>query len=180
MRLHSAIRDLLVMSRWRSESCVPVKALREDDPMRTLDGESHGDQWRDVVVADDERTAPPKGYRPHLLRYEDLEAAGILRWLHLRDEFARALDPVLSSIYLQSTTASTLLAQTGPGIEALGYLLMVRDGMTPRKAGSAILRARLEQVLVDLNHCLPFDGSAWVERTVGNLQRTETREPHPA
>lgn len=166
MQLHRAIRDLLVVSRWRDESCVAVRALREDDPLTTLDGESHGDQWREVVVSDDERKPAPKGYAPHLLKYEDLGVEGIDRWVALRDEFARALDPVITSINLRNTTPHTRLAHTGPGIEALGYLLMIRDGMEVNKAARATLQARFERILADLGGCLPFDGPTWVDQTV--------------
>ena len=166
MQLHQAIRDMLVISRWRDESCVAVCALREDDPMTTLDSESHGEQWRKVVVSDDERKPAPKGYLPHLLQYQDLGPEGIGRWLVLRNEFARALDPVLTSIDLRNTTAQTLLAHTGPGVEALGYLLMIRDGMEPKKADRANLQARFERILADLGDCLPFDGPTWARQTV--------------
>lgn len=166
MQLHRAIRDLLVLSRWRDESCVSVRALREDDPMITTDGESHGEQWRKVVVSDDERKPAPKGYLPHLMRYQDLGPEGIGRWVVLRNKFARALDPVLTSIDLRNTTPQTLLAHTGPGVEALGYLLMIRDGMEPKKAGRANLQARFERILDDLGDCLPFDGPTWAKRTV--------------
>lgn len=166
MQLHRAIRDLLVLSRWRDESCVAVVALREDDPMTTLDGKTHGDQWRRVVVPDDEHTPAPKGYRPHLLEYQDLELEGIGRWITLRDMFSRALDPVITSINLRNTTPQTRLAHTGPGVEALGYLLMIRDGREPEKAARASLQKRFERILADVGDCLPFDGSTWASQTV--------------
>lgn len=166
MQLHKAIRDLLVVSRWYDESCIAVRALREDDPMTTLDGKSHGEQWRKVVVSNDERKPAPKGYHPHLLQYQDLGLEGIGRWVALRNEFARALDPVISSIDLRNTTPQTLLAHTGPGVEALGYLLMIRDGMENKKASKATLQARFERILADLGDCLPFDGPTWATQTV--------------
>ncbi|MCY7290027.1 MAG: hypothetical protein LH624_17725 [Cryobacterium sp.] len=166
MQLHRAIRDLLVVSRWRDESCIAVRALREDDPLTTLDGESHGEQWREVVVSDDERKLAPKGYHPHLVQYQDLGPEGVGRWVALRNEFARALDPVITSIDLRNTTAQTLLAHTGPGVEALGYLLMIRDGVVARKASRATLQARFERILTDLGNCLPFDGPIWARQTV--------------
>ena len=42
-----------------------------------------------------------------LIRYEDLHEAGILRWIALRGEFSRALDPVISSVDLRSATPNT-------------------------------------------------------------------------
>ncbi|TFD42592.1 reverse gyrase [Cryobacterium sp. TMT1-2-1] len=166
MQLHRAIRDLLVVSRWRAESCVAVRALREDDPMTNLDGESHGDLWREVVVSDDERKSAPKDYSPHLVQYQELGVKGIDRWVALRDEFARALDPVITSIDLRNATPHTRLAHTAPGVEALGYLLMVRDGMDPKRAARVNLKARFERILADLGDCLPFDGTKWVVQTV--------------
>jgi hypothetical protein len=142
-----------------------VLAHRQDDPLRTLDGKEHGDQWRTVVVADDDREPPPIGYRPHLIEYQDLESDGIARWIGLRNEFARALDPVITSMGL-AATPNTLLAHTGPGLEALGYLLLLRDGASQKRAAGATLRERLERVLVDVGGTLPFDGTAWASKTV--------------
>jgi len=166
MQLHRAIRDLLVISRWRNESCVPVRALRKDDPMTTLDGKSHGEQWRTVVVPNDDREPAPKKYRPHLLHFEDLGPEGLGNWIALRNEFARALDPVITSIDLRNTTPSTRLAHTAPGVEALGYLLMIRDGIEVKRASRATLRARFERILADIGECLPFAGSAWADKAV--------------
>lgn len=179
-QLHHAIRDLLVISRWHAESCVEVLALREDDPLRTMDGEEHGEQWRSVVVSDDESASQPSGHRPHLLRYEELQEAGILRWLALRDEFARALDPVISSCELRGTTANTRLAHTGPGLEALGYLLMLRNGVSEKTAANAPLRTRFDRILIDLGDCLPFDGPTWVSTTIAaynGLKHANRAEP---
>lgn len=181
-QLHRAVRDLLVLSRWRAESCVEVLALRNDDPLRTLDGKTHGAQWRSVIVSDDERAEAPSGYRPHLLPYDKLQAAGILRWLELRDGFSRALDPVISSVDLRGVTANTLLAHTGPGLEALGYLLMLRDGSSEGAAARATLRSRLERVLQDVSEVLPFDGPTWVTTTTGaynGLKHANRAEPDP-
>lgn len=166
MSLHRAIRDLLVLSRWRDESCVPVYALRADDPLTTMDGEVHGDQWREVVVQDDERTPPPTGWHGHLITYPELGVGGLGRWIALREEFARALDPVISSIGLRNTTPHTRLAHTGPGLEGLGFLLLLRDGLPEKAAGNATLRARFARILADVGECLPFDGEEWAASTI--------------
>lgn len=182
LHAHRAFRDLLVISRWQPESCVEAAALREDDPLLTMDGKEHGDQWREVIVPQDERTPQPAGYRPHLIKYEDLKEAGLLRWLTLRDQFARALDPVISSIDLREVTPSALLAQTGPGLEALGYLLLLRDGVSAKKAAATPLKVRLERILNDLHGCLPFDGSTWARSTVeayNGLKHANRDEPDP-
>lgn len=165
LKLHNAVRDLLVLSRWHKESCHEVFALHRDDPLESLDGQTHGEQWRKVVVPDATKQTAPKKRRAHLITYEDLGPAGVLRWVELRDKFARALDPVISSIELKGTAANTFLAHTGPGLEALGYLLMLRDGVSATQAAKATLRTRLERVLEDLSGCLPFDSEEWVTST---------------
>lgn len=178
--VHFAIRDLLVLSRWWNETCIDVAAYREDDQMPTPDGESRGELWREVVVPEDEPQAPPTGYRPHLMRYTELGVSGIQKWLALRDEFARALDPVITSRGLKATGGHTLLAHTGPGLEALGYLLMLRDGKTESVANKANLKTRFTRILDDLGDCLPFDGPTWVEATAetyNGIKHANRKEP---
>ncbi len=177
---HRAIRDLLVLSRWNSVPCVEVFARRDDDTILTSDGEEHSGQWREVVVRKDDRTAPLVRDGAHLLRYDELQEAGVLRWLGLRDEFSRALDPVITSIDLRGTTEMTMLAHTGPGLEALGYLLMVRDCVAPKALQKASLRMKLDRIVRDLGDCLPFDSSTWASATVATyngLKHANRAEP---
>lgn len=163
---HRAVRDLLVLSRWHAESCIVVKAQRKEDLLRRP-GETTSDRvyWRDVVAPGSERAGSPSGHRSHLIEFKDLGPDGLMRWLALRDEFSRAIDPVVTSIELRGTTPNTLLAHTGPGLEALGYLLVLRDTGSERKARESRLRQRLERILEDVGNCLPFDASEWAART---------------
>ncbi|WP_417373700.1 reverse gyrase [Glutamicibacter protophormiae] len=178
--VHRAIRDLLVLSRWHEESCVVVFALRSDDPIRTIDNKEHGEQWRAVIVAKEDRASSLSRHRQHLVQYDELQVHGIARWLRIRDEFARALDPVVSSIELRGTTANTLLAHTGPGLEALGYLLMLRDCASEKSAARANLRSRFDRILKDVGDVLPFEGSTWANETVAaynGLKHANRAEP---
>lgn len=163
---HRAIRDLLVISTWRPETCRETTVVRNDDTMTRRDGISSKPLAREVVVYQDESEPPPAGRRDYLIEYTDLGEDGLKRWLRLRDEFSRALDPVITAVALQGATANTLLAHTGPGLEALGYLLLRRDGMKRDEASNAHLKGRLERILLDVREALPFDGDAWIERTV--------------
>jgi hypothetical protein len=166
-RSHLGIRDLLVISRWFPEACTISAVQRSDDPVQTLDGAEHGPQWRAVVSKGDEAPAPrPSGYRPHLVEYNDLGVDGINKWLSLRDDFSRALDPVVSDRFLDEVGAVTHMAQVGPGLEALGYLLLVRDGVDEKDAARSTLRARLERILKDVAGAVPFTGTDWVDGTV--------------
>lgn len=181
LKLHGAIRDLLVISRWQDESCRVVNVMRLDDPLTSVDGKTRGERWREVVIPDSDSPTSSKRRRNHLLTYEELSVDGILRWVALRDEFSRALDPVITSIKLHETSANTFLAHTGPGLEALGYLLMLRDRASAAKARKATLRERLERILQDLGDCLPFDSNQWVTSTCdayNGLKHANRDEPN--
>jgi hypothetical protein len=162
---HLGLRDLLILSRWYKETCAIDGAMRYDDPLTTMDGETHGEQYRTVILTgDDEPASRPKGYRPHLIQYSDLGVEGINTWLALRNEFARALDPVVSDRLLAGVAPNTHLAQVGPGVEALGYLLLhLRDGKTPSQASAVNLRLRLDRILDDVGAALPFNGQDWAD-----------------
>ncbi|AZH77184.1 hypothetical protein CSX12_01255 [Microbacterium sp. Y-01] len=98
----------------------------------------------------------------------------------MRESFARALDPVISSIDIVEAHPHTLLAHTGPGLEALGYLLLMRDGSSEGEARGASLRRRFDRILVDVGDTLPFEGTAWAARTVATynaLKHANRREP---
>lgn len=163
MGAHRAIRDLLAISSWSDVTCVEVMAKRRDDLLVSLDGVERGEQWRRAVVKEDPR--PKEGDRTlHLIYYNDLVEAGVQRWLDIRNSFSRALDPVITSYNIRGATPLTLLAHTGPGLEALGYLLFLRDGASESRAGGAPLIRRLERILEDLYGCLPFDEARWPGR----------------
>lgn len=166
LQSHMAIRDLLMLSRWHVERFRIVKATREDDRLLTLDGKDHGRQWRTVVEPSTAPVEAAGAQQRHLIEYDDIGPSGLARWIELRDEFGRALDPVITSRDFKNDRPHTVLAHTGPGLEALGYLLLVRDGKSPRDAAAASLRHRLDRIYEDVIGCVPFDGDLWASRFV--------------
>lgn len=161
-----ALRDLLTIVWWEPITASMVAVMRDDDPL-TDGGVPYAEQWHRLAPAFD-AAEPATGlppYRPDLIAFDDLGEAGLLRWLELREEFGRALDPVISDRLLTRVSPATHLAQVGPGLEALGYLLMLRDGMSERDAAREFLKQRLTRILVDLPEALPFDSQTWVEAT---------------
>lgn len=164
---HRGVRDLLVIARWRPEVSTVTMATRTDDPIVTPDGQGPGTQWRDVVVASrEEPPAAASGYRPYLMEYDEIGgAAGVAHWLELREEFGRELDPIVSDRYLNKVPALTHLAQVGPGLEALGYLLLKnRDRVGTTAAKVSQLRGRLDRIAADVHAAVPFDAGTWAER----------------
>ncbi len=166
--MHLGLRDLLMLSRWVEETCEVVSVLRLDDPIRTLDGKTHGEQWRTVIPAEanDSEATKPSGYRPHLIQFDEIGQNGLEKWLQLREEFGRALDPIISDRFLKGVGAVTHMAEVGPGLEALGFLLLLRDGLSEAAAGKASLRRRFERIHEDVSEAIPFDGLDWINGTV--------------
>lgn len=176
---HLALRDLLVLSRWRKESCMVTFLRHGDDEFVTDRWGQQQRIWRSVVFAGD--IAEPLADPPHshLIRYSDIGHDGILRWLKLREAFARALDPVITSRFMGRGDPMTYLAQVGPGLEALGYLLLLRDGAPT----NVRLRKRLDRIASDIGDVLPFDASAWAESTVeayNGVKHANRAAPAPA
>ncbi len=163
MGAHRGMRDLLVLSRWVAETCTIVQAQHNADPLKTLDGTEHGEQWRTVIEPHSDPSSPrPGGRRTHLVDYADLGPNGIALWLSLRDRFQRALDPVISDRFISGVGPVTHMAQVGPGLEALGFLIMqTKDGMTASEANRKPLRARLDRILREIDDVVPFDGGDW-------------------
>ncbi len=159
LQVARALRDLLVMSGWHDETtqcsrCITLTTLRST---QTADCCPGGESWHRVTRP----RQPAQLNATHLITYGDLGVEDFASGFGLRDRFQRAVDPIVSSIRLRNVTAVTLLAQTGPGVEALGYELFLRDGMSKRKAKDVSLAHRLERILKDVADVLPFDGPEW-------------------
>lgn len=157
---HRAMRDLLALSRWWPESCVLTAVMHRDDQVGNTDSDNAW--WREVVSVDtDSETAPDTVQ--HLYEYHDLSPDAVGEWIRTYQAFKRAIDPVVSSL-ASDLTAAGRLAQSGPGVEALGFLLHVRDGLSEEVAGRKYLRLRLERINQDVEAVLPDALTDWHER----------------
>lgn len=164
LRAHRALRDLLVVSGWHDEVARVDTVQHADDLFRYREDATRL-FWRRVMAEREKPATRPK-HRYHLIEYNDLGVDGLRRWFSIRDRFARAIDPIVSSIGIRNVTPVALLAQVGPGLEALGYELARRDGLSKKRAGDVNLADRLARILQDVADVLPFDGAQWVTRTV--------------
>lgn len=164
LRAHTALRDLLIVSGWHAEERAIHAVQHPEDVHVYRDGDERM-FWR-KVSSSQEKTALRPRRRHHLITYEDLGPKGIRGWFGIWARLQRVIDPIVSSIDMRNVTPVALLAQVGPGVEALGYELSRRDGLSRKKAGEVILRNRLKRILADVNGVLPFDGSDWVTRMV--------------
>ena len=95
-----AVRDLLAVSRWRAETLVPISVARTEDSLEGQNPESDRRQWwRDVVDSNAPKPKEETQRIEHFISWDDLGADGIGRWIKLREDFSRAIDPAVSSLY---------------------------------------------------------------------------------
>lgn len=160
------IRDLLAVSRWRPESFIPISVARLEDsiPGATVEAERR-QWWRDVIDSSAPEPKEENRKLEHLISWEDIGPEGLARWIKLRDNFSRAIDPAVSSIYLNDVTVEVRLMQVAIGLEALGYLLaMRRDGASESKASKMWFNRRLDRIVRDVEGLLPFIDDGWSQR----------------
>lgn len=157
-----AVRDLLAVSRWRAESLVPVSVSRTEDSLEGHDSESARRQWWREVI--DSSAPEPKGETQkleHFITWDDVGPAGVKRWINLREDFSRAIDPAVSSLYLNKATIEVLLMQVAISLEALGFLLAKRQGKSDSQANRLNYKERLDLIIRDVDGLLPFVNGGW-------------------
>lgn len=166
-----AIRDLLAISRWRDESLIPISVTRPDDaPQEDAEGApSQREKW--LTVFDDTSNKPKEENTriAHFIEYGDLLPEGISRWMSLRNAFSRAIDPAVSSIYLEEAIIEVRLTQIAISLEALGYLIVIRDdGASEASARNLSFRERVERIAKDVDGVLPFIDDDWFNKVANS------------
>ncbi|SDP80256.1 hypothetical protein SAMN04487914_14225 [Arthrobacter sp. ok909] len=181
-----ALRDLLAVSRWRSESLIAERVMRSDYPLQGPTGNAGTrEQWLEVI---DDTSSLPVEETPrtaHLIEYAELGPEGISRWIQLREDFSRAFDPAISSLYLENLSTEVRLTQVAIGLEALGYLIAVRDdGTSESTANRMNFKTRLNRIVQDLDGVLPFvkanaDWSQNIADAYNALKHVNRAAPQP-
>ena len=163
--IHYAIRDLLTISSWAIEAVIP-EAVFKVDPVAADEDSAPSGSWYQVVAAARADDEPTPGPRLHLIKYLDLGPSGVLRWLSLRQEFARAIDPIVVSALSQDRRIAIELSQVCMGMEALAYLVVLRDdGISRKDAANMSIAGRLERIGRPLADIVSFDISEWADST---------------
>ena len=162
---HRAIRDLLLLSSWSTQELTPRGVLRlEPDPQE--DGSlSQAGSWRKVEPASADGARDEKAFPRHLVEFDDLGPEGLSRWINIRTQFSRAIDPVVSSKLFRHPTIEVDLFLVAMGLEALGYLLALEAGKDERNANNLRFSQRLILVADGLGEAIPFDINDWAEGT---------------
>lgn len=162
---HGKIRDLLNVSLWKNHdlkiSAVKNRNYCEDDGR----GGSQA-VWKEVRSSGSFSTAEVKAWR-HLINYSDLGPEGLTRWMDLSEEFERAINPALTMHRLKGADPEVQISQIGICLEALGYLILMRDDEMPEeKAKKTRYITRFQRIGRDIESVAPFDVGDWARGTV--------------
>lgn len=160
---HFALRDLVRLASWRRLNFLSHEAMRNDDPMRTLDGRSHGREWRTVATSLTGQVSEPSklNHFDFTFHYGDVSKAGITRWLEFHRNEPRIVQPIMKLLDLEGASLETHLAQMGIGLEALGYWTALKTGVPKRVAKEEALEARLTRIVNDLRIDLPLNAAEY-------------------
>ncbi len=165
--VHFPVRDLLRVAAWRRLQFVSHEAMSRADPVRTLDGVAHGDQWLPVItfrtgiVAE---ASPGKlSATDFLFGFGDVGSIGVGRWIELKHRFERGLTPLVSLLDLEGASLEAHLAQVGIGFESLGYELLLASGMSRGQADKQSWEDRMRAVTSVTSSSLPFSEDDFVD-----------------
>lgn len=164
--VHFPLRNLLRVAAWRRLNFVSHDVMSTRDPVRTLDGTAHGEQWLPVIT---HRTGistdtPTKlNSFDFLFAFDDVGAKGVGRWIDLSHKFERGLSPLVGLLDLEGASLEAHLAQVGIGFETLGYDLLIASKISKSRADKKSWEDRIRAVTSVTAHALPFSEDAFVD-----------------
>lgn len=174
--LHLAIRDLVAIASWNPFDLRHLTVTRDSDPLRTMDGKSHGRQWlkSDVFAytSGNEFDVEPR----FLFDFADVGASGISRWLNVRKRHLRTVQPLMFSLRQSGVPLETHLMQLGAAVESLGYNLALDEGFSKSRAEREPFVQRAQRVIASLGEGLPGELTTWpddLRRTYRNVKHAE-------
>jgi hypothetical protein len=162
---HRAIRDLILLSSWSTQELTPRGVFRVEPESQENGSLSQAGSWRKVEPASAEGERDEKAFPRHLVEFADLGPEGLSRWIDIRTQFSRAIDPIVSSKLFRHPTIEVNLFLVAMGLEALGYLLALEAGKDEKSANNMRFSQRLTLIADGLGAALPFDIDNWVSGT---------------
>jgi hypothetical protein len=140
---------------------------------------SQAGSWRKVEPALAEGARDEKAVPRHLVEFADLGPESVGRWIDIRAQFSRAIDPIVSSKLFRHPTTEVNLCLVAMGLEALGYLLALEAGQDKKNANNMRFSQRLTLSLTD--SAPPYHSTSTTgprelpKRTTPSNTRTELR-----
>lgn len=161
---------------------VSHEVMSAADPIRTLDGVAHGNQWLPVITqrTDVAESVTKLSWMDFLFSYADVGSRGVGRWIDLSRKFNRGLTHLVGLLELEGATLDARLAQAGIGFEMLGYDLLIETGVSKRKAKDAKFAGQVEAISSVVADVLPFDANDFTDllrRTYVGVKHADRDRP---
>lgn len=154
LKTHDAIRDLLMISSWSSHQFTSIYVSHNNDKSITGD-----EKWLKVIST---RWGPAEiietKEKDFIFMYQDIKESGVRLWLDIRNNYSRALDPILSTIRLDCGTIENELFNLCAGVEALGRYIAAdfpEESFTDK--GRAYLKGAMQNIINQISEgILPY------------------------
>lgn len=151
--LHSSFRDLLAIIYWESVDFSELQVQHDERPARLMIGDPIGPAWRPLWTIRPYRSRERSDNDTTESRPVGLRQAGapaIKAWFTERQTWSRVVDPLLGWLFMERSTVEVALMQTSVAVEAYGYLLLMRDGLSASAAKHVSFADRLGRAVEDL------------------------------
>ncbi len=172
---HRAIHQLLEISAWAPLGFQRVSVNHTRDPDRVMSGHRVGDRWAPVKTY----SLPPvedEAGLDFLFAFQDIGAAGVRKWLRLRDQFSRGVHAIAFSIHNQGTSLDGLISDAGIGLEEIGHKIDVLGGGGGRRGH----HSHLLDIASEVEDLLPFSGQTWASEATdiyNDVKHADRRDP---
>lgn len=182
--VHFPLRNLLRVASWRRLNFVGHDVMSAADPVRTLDGATHGDQWLPVITyrtGISTEAAAKLNALDFLFSFGDVGSTGVGRWIDLSHKFERGLSPLVGLLDLEGASLEAHLAQVGIGFETLGYDLIIASGVSKSQADKKSWEDRVRAVTSVTASVLPFAEDDFVDllrRNYRAVKHADNARPH--
>jgi hypothetical protein len=161
IRIHRALRALLVVAGWRDYGFRSLEAQRKDDPLRALARNVLGERWALVhTYALPSPLGPEQKRNQFLFDFDDIGARGLNRWMKLIEIHRRGIQGMIHSVELPGVALETAVAEVGSALEYIGHGIAIEQNAS---AGQS-LRTHLRRITGQLQGDIGFDTDAWVLR----------------
>ena len=144
MKIHSAVRDLLMISSWSNHQFTSISVSHDRD--KEFDNKNKwvkavSAYWNTAEIVDVKN-------KEFMFTYQDIEESGVQRWLNIRNQYSRAIDPILTTIRWNDSPIENTLFNLCAGAEALGrYIACDFPDKSLEDKGRAYLRSALQNII---------------------------------
>ncbi|EFV00408.1 hypothetical protein HMP0721_2514, partial [Pseudoramibacter alactolyticus ATCC 23263] len=144
MKIHSAVRDLLMISSWSNHQFTSISVSHDRD--KEFDNKNKwvkavSAYWNTAEIVDVKN-------KEFMFTYQDIEESGVQRWLNIRNQYSRAIDPILTTIRWNDSPIENTLFNLCAGAEALGrYIARDFPDKSLEDKGRAYLRSALQNII---------------------------------